>query len=101
MSRLWTLGELQAAQRWARNDCSRALIGAALGRQADELDEALLALVGRTPRQALARLNRRSGRTVPLRASLRRWAAWMRTVHGRRPLALTRREPAVYEGVRP
>ena len=100
MSRPWTLGELRAAQRWARGGCSRAVLGAGLGRDADELDEALLALVGRTPRQALARLEQRAAagrsRLDQLRTSVRRWAVFMGLVHGRRPLALNRRDPVVY-----
>jgi len=105
MSRPWTLGELETVQSLARKGTSLALIGGVLSRDRDELALALWALVGRSPRQALARLKRRAGeaeasRVTQLRTSLRRWAAWMRTVHGRRPLALTRREPAVYGDAR-
>ena len=59
MSRVWTLEGLMAARVLAAAQAPLARIGFALERSATDVDLALWALVGRTPEEALDRLNGR------------------------------------------
>lgn len=55
--RPWTIEGLAAARALAAANCPLSRIGIALDRTSGEIDHALWALVGRTPDQALKRLN--------------------------------------------
>lgn len=57
MSRAWTLEGLMAARVLVAAQAPLVRIGFALDRPAPEIDQAMWALVGRTPEQALLRLN--------------------------------------------
>lgn len=57
MSRPWNLEGLLAVRVLAAANAPLGAIGQAVDRLAPEIDQALWALVGRTPEQALARLN--------------------------------------------
>lgn len=57
MSRPWTLEGLTAVRVLAAANADQAAIAEAVGRFKAEIDLALWALVGRSPQQAVARLN--------------------------------------------
>lgn len=57
MSRPWTLEGLTAVRVLAATNADQAAIAEAVGRFKAEIDLALWALVGRSPQQAVARLN--------------------------------------------
>lgn len=74
MSRPWTIEGLAAVRVLAAADCSLGAIADALGRFKAEIDVALWALVGRSPEQAVARLNAGLSPTARTEPAVRRAA---------------------------